>query len=84
MQEDLINFVTRNVPIDLRSKYIDSEGCESPKGRGEKWFLRELARSIGLDSVAVEPKRAVQFGAKTAKMSKNERGDDLIDYSALS
>lgn len=33
-----------------------------------KWILRQVARSLGLDSVSDEPKRAIQFGARSAKM----------------
>ncbi|KAJ3230761.1 Asparagine synthetase domain-containing protein 1 [Chytriomyces hyalinus] len=39
-----------------------------PRGVGDKLLLRQMAVSLGLDRASVEAKRAVQFGARTAKM----------------
>ncbi|KAJ2993140.1 Asparagine synthetase domain-containing protein 1 [Globomyces sp. JEL0801] len=35
---------------------------------GDKMLLRQVALTLGLERAAIEPKRAVQFGARTAKM----------------
>jgi len=45
-----------------------------------KLILRKLATLIGLGFVAEEPKRAIQFGAKSAKMtaSGNKKGTDEL------
>ncbi|KAJ9079537.1 hypothetical protein DSO57_1034493 [Entomophthora muscae] len=39
-----------------------------PRGIGEKFLLRLLASQVGFTAPASFPKRAVQFGARTAKM----------------
>ncbi len=56
-----------------------------PRGRGEKVILRRMASLFGLpDSVALLPKRAIQFGAKTAKMAdSHERGDTAVTGEML-
>lgn len=46
-----------------------------------KHYLREVARSFGLGFVAGEPKRAIQFGAKLAKLEVTQakaKGTDII------
>ena len=46
----------------------------------EKMVLRLLARKLGLAKAASEKKRAIQFGARTAKMTKSKsRGTDVLD-----
>lgn len=46
---------------------------------GDKMLLRMLANKLNLKRASVEPKRAVQFGAKTAKMEfGSEKGSDLL------
>nr|KAJ3419774.1 Asparagine synthetase domain-containing protein 1 [Polyrhizophydium stewartii] len=48
------------------------------KGVGDKLVLRLVASALGLTRAALEPKRAVQFGARTAKMeTSKQRGQDL-------
>ncbi|KAH6561979.1 hypothetical protein BASA60_011285 [Batrachochytrium salamandrivorans] len=45
----------------------------------DKLILRLVAASLGLDRAAVEPKRAVQFGARTAKMEDGkQKGHDVL------
>jgi asparagine synthetase B (glutamine-hydrolysing) len=52
---------------------------ELPRGQGEKWILRQIARKYGLNSAANRPKQAMQFGSKVAKA--NWRGPDKIPQS---
>ncbi|KAJ2872629.1 hypothetical protein FB639_004323 [Coemansia asiatica] len=50
-----------------------------PRGIGEKLLLRLLARRLGLTQASVLAKRAIQFGARTAKMeSSNTKGQDSL------
>ena len=43
------------------------------KGIGDKLLLRRIADRVGLHSVALEAKRAVQFGSRTAKMLDEDK-----------
>lgn len=45
---------------------------------GDKLILRCVADKLGLEITRNEKKRAIQFGARTAKMEANEKGGDLI------
>ena len=46
---------------------------------GDKMLLRLVARELGFDRAAVEAKRAVQFGARTAKMEfSKQKGHELL------
>lgn len=50
-----------------------------PRGYGEKRLLRLAALKLGFsEEIAFLPKRAIQFGAKTAKIEGARKGDDLI------
>lgn len=44
------------------------------KGTGEKLVLRQLCAQLGLTRASREPKRAVQFGARSAKMEIGSGG----------
>jgi asparagine synthetase B (glutamine-hydrolysing) len=60
-------------------------GLHKPVDAGEpdlepgKQVLRLLAWKLGIQQVAKEKKRAIQFGARTAKMEKGKRkGTELL------
>ncbi|KAG0273826.1 hypothetical protein BGZ95_010357 [Linnemannia exigua] len=53
-----------------------------PRGVGEKILLRHVARELGFDRASSHWKRAVQFGARTAKMTdsgRSEIGQQVVD-----
>ncbi|XP_047967075.1 asparagine synthetase domain-containing protein 1 isoform X3 [Salvia hispanica] len=45
---------------------------DKPSGVGDKKILREVARLLGLDEVALLPKRAIQFGSRIARESNRK------------
>lgn len=56
-----------------------------PRGVGEKILLRNVARTLGFDRSSTHWKRAVQFGARTAKMTdggRSEIGQQTVSRSA--
>lgn len=56
-----------------------------PRGVGEKILLRHVARELGFDRASSHWKRAVQFGARTAKMTdsgRSEIGQQVVDRTA--
>lgn len=87
LDEDVINFATNEVQQNLKMK-IDWETKETKKnGRvlkmklTRKYILRELALFLGLEWVQFESKRAIQFGAKSAKMELGQnrtKGTDIL------
>ncbi|KAI8812178.1 asparagine synthase, partial [Cladochytrium replicatum] len=77
LDESVVTFLS-SLPI-----YIKADP-RYRKGIGEKMLLRQYACSewMGLSRAGVEPKRAVQFGARTAKMvDGGEKGVDRIGAS---
>ena len=68
LDESVVQFST-NLPINYKVN---------------KLVLRKLAEDIlHLDSISQEPKRAIQFGARSAKMTKdgNKNGTDMLKSS---
>jgi len=56
----------------------EDEGDDAETGPGKR-VLRLLAARLGMTRVAGEKKRAIQFGARTAKMTASKsRGDDVL------
>ena len=54
------------------------------RGVGEKLLLRQLAYKVGLSRASREPKRAVQFGARTAKMeSGSQTGTERVTKGSI-
>ncbi|OUM52083.1 hypothetical protein BVG19_g1238 [[Candida] boidinii] len=74
----VINYATNLVPLNYKIKFNENDGVIT-----RKYALRLLAGNeyIGLDWIVDEPKRAVQFGAKSAKMevgTSKMKGTDKI------
>lgn len=74
LEEKVINYVVQQVELDLKFNYL-WETTTNKKGKVStrlkpvrKWILREFAETLGLTGVKNELKRAIQFGAKSAKM----------------
>lgn len=63
LDDFFIRFVTEKIPLSYKIRYNPLTGEII-----RKYALRILAQRMGLDWVAKEPKRAIQFGAKSAKM----------------
>ena len=76
LSHHIVNFCCDHLPLNFKCDLR----AHVPKGIGEKLFLRMFARWVlGMAKVAVEKKRAVQFGARTAKLTDGkERGEDII------
>lgn len=62
LDQHLLAWAQEKVPLDYKIR-VDSEGAIE-----RKVALRRLASYMGLEWVAAEPKRAIQFGAKSAKL----------------
>lgn len=72
LDEDVVAFLSA-LPM------LDKVDMNQPRGFGEKRLLRLAALKLGFsEDVAFLPKRAIQFGAKTAKIEGARKGDDII------
>lgn len=73
LDEDFVTYLC-NLPVEAKCD------LSLPRGQGEKRLLRLVLKRLGFsDPVAFLPKRAIQFGAKTAKMlDSQETGTDKI------
>ncbi len=80
---------------EVRSPYLDEDfvahasslpvlnkmDFSLPRGQGEKCLLRKVALEVGFsEAIAYLPKRAIQFGARTAKIEGDSsvKGDSLV------
>ncbi|KAL6623542.1 hypothetical protein ACP70R_033421 [Stipagrostis hirtigluma subsp. patula] len=45
---------------------------DEPVGKGDKKILREVAKLLGLQEAALQPKRAIQFGSRIARESNRK------------
>lgn len=61
LSSNVVNLIA-SLPVRIKCEL----GLE--QGVGDKILLRQLARRAGLESVSAEKKRAMQFGARSAKM----------------
>ncbi|KAG9323965.1 hypothetical protein KVV02_003236 [Mortierella alpina] len=81
-------FLSTNVVKFLSSLRVDLKvDLRYPRGVGEKILLRHVARQLGFDRASSHWKRAVQFGARTAKMTdtgRSEIGQQVVDRKLLS
>ncbi|KAG0251040.1 hypothetical protein BG011_007890 [Mortierella polycephala] len=69
-------FLCTNVVQFLSDLRVDLKvDLRYPRGVGEKIILRHVARELGFDRSSSHWKRAVQFGARTAKMTENGRSE---------
>ena len=73
LDEDFVQWIC-DLPLRIKCDLI------LPKGQGDKRIFRLMVRSFGFsDSVVFRPKKAMQFGAKSAKISSNNcKGDDIL------
>lgn len=73
LDEDFMAFV---LSMDIHQKMNFS----LPRGEGDKIILRSILRDLGFSKdVYALPKRAIQFGAKTAKIDGKCQGTDRVD-----
>ncbi|KAF8980613.1 hypothetical protein BGZ46_003964 [Entomortierella lignicola] len=76
-------FLSAQVVQFLSSLRVDLKvDLRYPRGVGEKILLRHVARELGFTRASSHWKRAVQFGARTAKMTdsgRSEIGQQVVD-----
>lgn len=86
LDEDVVAFVVNEVGPKMKMYYqwetrITKKMTRRMKVTVRKWILRQLARKLDLDWVSGELKRAIQFGAKSAKMEIGQgraKGTDVL------
>ncbi|EGW32911.1 uncharacterized protein SPAPADRAFT_150292 [Spathaspora passalidarum NRRL Y-27907] len=84
LDEDFINWVIQYIPPQYKFKYAFKANKKGilRMDSTRKYLLRALAVKMGLDWVSTELKRAIQFGAKSAKLeigqSKIKGTDNVV------
>ncbi|EMR81771.1 hypothetical protein ACHAPC_003592 [Botrytis cinerea] len=79
LDEDLVKWAVESPIWDKCGFTSESRDPETPDIEPGKKVLRLLAYDLGMKSVATEKKRAIQFGARTAKMEIGRtKGTTLI------
>ncbi|KAJ1913041.1 hypothetical protein H4219_005377 [Mycoemilia scoparia] len=75
LAENVVNYISA-LPIHIKMDF------NYERGIGDKLLLRLLAQQkLGLDNASRLAKRAIQFGARTAKMeTSKDHGDDIIKF----
>jgi hypothetical protein len=68
LDERVVSFLS-SLPVQLKTD------PRYDRAVGDKMLLRLVARKMGLERASVECKRAVQFGARTAKMELGASGE---------
>lgn len=83
LDEDFINWIISSVPSQFKFKYeigMNKRGNEKIIPT-RKYILRQLAELLGMSWVSQELKRAIQFGAKSAKLELGQskaKGTDSL------
>ena len=70
LDERVVDFLSQ-LPIERKMN------LSLDRGTGDKLILRALAHTMGLQKTSLEPKRAIQFGSRIAKLeNKKEKAKD--------
>lgn len=70
LDEDVVSYLN-SLPVWVKAD------MSLPRGVGEKLLLRQAAKELGLGPSSVLPKRAIQFGARIAKLENaNEKASE--------
>uniref|UniRef100_A0A1I7YCB3 Asparagine synthetase domain-containing protein n=1 Tax=Steinernema glaseri TaxID=37863 RepID=A0A1I7YCB3_9BILA len=72
LDDDFVDWVAA-LPLEMKMDF------NLPRGYGEKIFIREMLRELGVDEkLCTAPKRAMQFGTRIAKLENSkEKGSDM-------
>lgn len=77
--EYVVNEINPNYKIKL--EFFTTKKGKTIAKPIRKWILREVAKHMGLEFVQHEPKRAIQFGSKSAKLEIGQskaKGTDAL------
>ena len=65
LDERVVNYLSQ-LPLEMKMN------LKLDRGTGDKLILRALAYSLDLKKTATEPKRAIQFGSRIAKLENRK------------